>query len=300
MGNKSDSSKTELQQQSYQHQDAGPPVVASPDKEEKNKVTNEYVLNVAFWTFLGFLLLEAVFAIIAGSQSMLEDAEAMSVDAITYLFNLCAERIKNRPYSAKELEMPVALRDYRRERLRLYLELVPPLISVVTLIIVTVLATQDAIEDLTCDITDDDCGGDDDVDVNIMLWFSGANLLLDLVNVGCFARANQAVGISIAVQDYTESTRYAVEDMQHTLEMEGLLLKDETEDDDGSEASYDFNGKHVVHHVLVNLNMCSAWTVRAYLRCEVSQIIFLVPSQQTYCFFSIAYSALCYPLSSIC
>ena len=34
--------------------------------------------------------IQAVFAIIANSESMLADSEAMSVDALTYLFNLCA------------------------------------------------------------------------------------------------------------------------------------------------------------------------------------------------------------------
>lgn len=33
---------------------------------------------------------QAIFAIIANSESMLADSEAMSVDALTYLFNLCA------------------------------------------------------------------------------------------------------------------------------------------------------------------------------------------------------------------
>ena len=57
------------------------------------KPSNEYVLNVAFFSFVSFLILQAVFAIIAHSQSMLADCEAMGVDALTYLFNLLAERL---------------------------------------------------------------------------------------------------------------------------------------------------------------------------------------------------------------
>mmetsp|Transcript_18139 Transcript_18139/g.20670 ORF Transcript_18139/g.20670 Transcript_18139/m.20670 type:complete len:120 (+) Transcript_18139:136-495(+) len=56
--------------------------------------TNEYVLNIAFFSFLFFVLFQAFFAVLARSQAMLADCMAMSVDAFTYLFNLVAERLK--------------------------------------------------------------------------------------------------------------------------------------------------------------------------------------------------------------
>lgn len=214
-------------------------------------VTNEYVLNVAFWTFIGFTLLEAVFGFIAGSQSMLEDAEAMSVDALTYLFNLWAERIKHRPYSDEELKLPVAVREYQRELQRLYLELVPPLLSVMTLILVTGYALRDAFRTLIGSDDDDD-GEDDDVDVSIMLIFSGMNLLLDVVNVACFARANQAFGLSIIERERAAS-RFSTRDGSGISEMEELLSNSIRE---SPEANSD-NG----HDMFINLNMCSAWTV---------------------------------------
>jgi hypothetical protein len=37
---------------------------------------------------------------------------------------------------------------------------------------------------------------DEEVDVTIMLFFSALNLLLDLVNVSCFAKAHQAFGLN--------------------------------------------------------------------------------------------------------
>jgi hypothetical protein len=54
-------------------------------------------------------MLEAIFTIIAGSHPMFEDAEAMSVGSVTYLFNLWDKIIKHRPYIEEELGMPQAV-----------------------------------------------------------------------------------------------------------------------------------------------------------------------------------------------
>jgi Co/Zn/Cd efflux system component len=222
-------------------------VRAAEEQPREIEITNEYVLNVAFWTFLGFLLLEAVFALIANSQAMLEDAEAMSVDALTYLFNLWAERIKHRPYNEKEMQMPAAVREYKRELLRLYLEVIPPFISVTTLVIVTVYAMKGAL--VTLRLPDD--VPEEDVDVNIMMWFSGANLLLDIVNVACFARAHQAFGLT-TVRREVAPTRYSVRGGDRIVQAESqqLILNDT----DGEEES-DPGG--FGEQLLVNLNMCS-------------------------------------------
>lgn len=214
-------------------------------EEEAQIVQNEYVLNVAFWTFIIFTIAEAFFAVIAGSQSMFEDAEAMSVDALTYLFNLLAEKVKHRPYSEEEQMMFPGLRDFRRERLRLYLELIPPLISVVTLIVVTAFALRDAFESLT----NEDEDSEDDVDVSIMMFFSILNMLLDIVNVNCFARANQAFGLSEVAKEHRVSpspNSLYYHDLQHLAGRDSLLSQD-IETTEESEHS-------------VNLNMCSAWT----------------------------------------
>jgi Co/Zn/Cd efflux system component len=243
--------------ESYQNHDGTESAIRERDAANKNAkepqevVTNEYVLNVAFWTFIGFMGIESVFAIIAGSRSMLVDAEAMSVDALTYLFNLHAERIKHRPYSKEELEMPAQARDYRRELSRLYLELVPPLISVCTLIVVTVLATRDAYDSLR----QDGAEGEDDVDVNIMIIFSGLNLLLDVVNVFCFARAHQTFGLSdFKRESITSSVR---QNPVGAVELESLLT-DGDQNNHRVKPSSSFEDSE--GGVLMNLNMCSAWT----------------------------------------
>ena len=249
---------------SYQKQDIEASKASTPQNETKEEedsgVTNEDALNVAFWTFVGFMALEAVFAIIAGSQSMLEDAEAMSVDAITYLFNLYAEKVKNKPYSLEELELPENVRLYRRELKKHYLELIPPLISVTTLIIVTIFAIRDAVDSLLpIDIDAEGAGEEDDVNVNIMLIFSGLNLLLDFVNVFFFAKAGQAIGFSTLADD-DDAKRNG------NVELEPLV-------EDGSrEFEFSQGGTRprrtsmserfeIMHGgLLTNLNMCSAWT----------------------------------------
>eukprot|EP00980_Cylindrotheca_fusiformis_P029100 scaffold22717_cov211-Cylindrotheca_fusiformis.AAC.1 len=214
---------------------------------EPEETTNEYVLGVAFWTFLLFLLTEAVFAVIAGSQAMLEDAEAMSVDALTYLFNLLAERVKNRPYTEYEKSLAPEVLDYRRERLRLYLELIPPLISVVTLIVVTAFATSDALESLA----DPESEGEV-VNVNLMILFSAGNMVLDIVNVCCFAKANQAFGLSTVKREpLSHSARSA-----QKMEMEGLLTKENGH----SIRTPSGDSRDLEEETGINLNMCSAWT----------------------------------------
>ena len=241
--------------QSYQNGDTQE-ALKDIEKKEKglSEITNEYVLNVAFWTFLGFMSLEAVFALFANSQSMMEDAEAMSVDALTYLFNLCAERIKHRPYNEEEMKLPSDVREYKRELRRLYLEVIPPFISVTTLIIVTGYAMRDGMKTLRqpADVPEED------VDVNIMMFFSGANLLLDIVNVTCFARAHQAFGLS-TVRGEAPPTRYSLRNIDFKIEMEERhLLHDDVSEADEIELTRELGAGE---QLLVNLNMCSAWTV---------------------------------------
>ncbi|CAJ1901775.1 unnamed protein product [Cylindrotheca closterium] len=207
----------------------------------EGETTNEYVLGVAFWTFVLFMATEAVFAVIAGSQAMLTDALAMSVDALTYLFNLVAERVKHRPISDKEKLLPTNVFEYRRERLRLYLELVPPLVSVVTLIYVTVGATQEASASLM-----DRSQDNEDVSVGLMFWFSLANLFLDFLNVACFAKAHQAYGMMSTVRK--ESAAFSSPKANRMTEQQRLLGSKKSDENDNEN---DF---------VVNLNMCSAWT----------------------------------------
>ena len=233
------------------------------------KPSNEYVLNVAFYSFVGFMLFQAGFAVIANSASMLADCEAMAVDAMTYLFNLCAERIKNKPLSDKELAMPEEQRSLRREEQRLWLELIPPLISVTCLIVIVIMTMLEAIDEFR-----DQAKGDDDVSVPIMLIFSGANLLLDFVNVVCFARSGSTFGIQ-TVRDEHEEIRNSfrglsdkeLESLKASVRNKNSNYTDDTENGSTQYGSMQSgstrSSRRVVNATVTNLNMCSAWTVRS-------------------------------------
>jgi hypothetical protein len=181
---------------------------------------------------------------------------------MTYLLNLCAERFKNAPFSSQELQLSLEKRQHKRKIKRLYLELIPPLLSVSTLIAVTIATMRDALHTLLGDEVDDSAG--DDEKVGVMLLFSSLNLLLDVVNVICFARADQAFGL-MAIQsqnEFRKSIRRASEDVSllmnkktpasHEEESNRIELRAMSIEEATSEESLD----------LVNLNMCSAWTVR--------------------------------------
>ena len=164
-----------------------PPTTAAKNPRAEPP-SNEYVLNFAFFSFLAFMTVQAFFAVAAKSQSMLADSLAMSVDAFTYLFNLAAERLKHRsPQHYQYLSVEEAKR--RKKMIRLYLEFIPPMISVCALLVVSTQALLDAV---TTIISPPEMAGDSsgvvEPDINIMLIFSSFNLGLDLLNVTCFSK----------------------------------------------------------------------------------------------------------------
>ncbi|KAL7573770.1 hypothetical protein ACA910_007799 [Epithemia clementina (nom. ined.)] len=163
--------------------------------------SNTHLLCIAFTSFLTFAIVELVFAFVAKSKSMIGDSVAMIVDSLTYLFNWYAERRKTRfdqEYENETLHPADPVRDdavrlRERRKLVLRLEIISPLISVVTLAAVTIVILKQAIEVLILDITrrKDEQGNPD---IHLMLGFSVANLALDFVNVFCFARAKHLLG----------------------------------------------------------------------------------------------------------
>lgn len=179
----------------------------------------------------------------AHSEAMMTDCAAMMVDVVTYLFNVLAERMKRGDPS-------MSARDLRLRRL--YLELVPPFISVLTLIIVTVLALKEAFATLVSKKVDNN-----EADLGIMLAFSGLNLILDIFNVGCFARVDQAVGLpgQQTLQPHGHSRRPServIPTGAPTDECTPLLNRMES-DGEYSQESEGATG-------MLNMNMCSAWT----------------------------------------
>jgi Co/Zn/Cd efflux system component len=194
-------------------------------------------------SFLIFTATQFFFALMAHSEAMMTDCAAMMVDVVTYLFNVLAERMKRGDPS-------MSARDLRLRRL--YLELVPPFISVLTLIIVTVLALKEAFATLVSKKVDNN-----EADLGIMLAFSGLNLILDIFNVGCFARVDQAVGLpgQQTLQPHGHSRRPServIPTGAPTDECTPLLNRMES-DGEYSQESEGATG-------MLNMNMCSAWT----------------------------------------
>jgi hypothetical protein len=187
------------------------------------------------------------------------------VDAMTYLFNLCAERFKNAPFSSQELQLSLEERQHKQKMKRHYLELIPPLLSVCTLLAVTIATMRDALHTLLEDEVDNIAG--DDEKIGVMLLFSSLNLLLDVVNVTCFARADQAFGLMAipSQNEFRESIRRASDDLSHLMHSK-IPVVSHAEESNGIELhalSMDEATNNEESLDLVNLNMCSAWTVRA-------------------------------------
>jgi len=164
--------------------------------------SNKKLLCIAFVSFQSFAIIQLGAAIFAGSEAMLGDSVAMMVDALTYLFNLVAERqkeiyakkLKNQNESSPPLAYSKRSRlvlEYRKYTYQL--ELIPPLLSVSTLLVVTILVLKESIHTLVLD-SQRDASMQSDPNVNLMVIFSVLNLLLDVVNVGCFASASHALG----------------------------------------------------------------------------------------------------------
>ena len=224
--------------------------------------------NVAFLSFIGFTIFEAIFALIVKSESMLADAEAMAVDAMTYLFNLCAERIKKAPYTESELRMPADVREHRRKMKRLYLELFPPLISVTTLLAVTVLTLRDSLHTLFGEDNEEESSVTEDEKAGVMLFFSALNLALDVMNVMCFARADQAFGLSVmkSQEEFRKSLQSTRSEDLALLENARMRISYDEEGDGIEVKEWNASRSRSIgedsedSYALVNLNMCSAWT----------------------------------------
>mmetsp|Transcript_11885 Transcript_11885/g.16635 ORF Transcript_11885/g.16635 Transcript_11885/m.16635 type:complete len:354 (-) Transcript_11885:1329-2390(-) len=254
------------------------------NEETNSRPSNETLLSTAFMSFMGFTICQTIAAVVAGSEAMMGDSAAMFVDALTYLFNWIAERRKNgfdeiweQEHQADD-EVNIEKQKLERERAKrkmvLKMELIPPLVSVTTLVGVTIMVSKQAIRVIILDVHRDE-SEQANPNVNLMLIFSSMNLGLDVLNVFCFAKANHALG-------YETSHEHSKERGQKN-QYEGLGTSDDEDSyDDGyeepdhdSDAGYgeistdDEELKGIVngHNDIIldndegpNLNMCSAYT----------------------------------------
>ena len=237
-----------------------------------------YVKCIAFASFIGFATVQTVVALIAKSQAMIGDSAAMAVDALAYGFNLLAEREKNINTSEVELsaasmggEMIVtpfemAERRSQIKQRQLRLELVPPLISISVLLIVVGYILNDAIRTLILDSNRSETE-QSRPNIILMMTFSTLNLLVDLMNVMCFARANHLTGYNKvekpqAGYNETADNEYLIERPVTHFE-----IQESTGDERNTDSLHiNTSAEGVVSDEncednRVNLNMCSAYTV---------------------------------------
>uniref|UniRef100_A0A7S1Y4J4 Cation efflux protein transmembrane domain-containing protein n=1 Tax=Grammatophora oceanica TaxID=210454 RepID=A0A7S1Y4J4_9STRA len=220
-------------------------------KTEAERPSNVAVLGVAFYSFLAFTIVQTVFAIIAQSQAMMTDCAAMYVDTGTYLVNMIAERWKTK-IDSDDTALSLSDSQMRRQQMkRLLAELIPPVISVLTLLWVTLSTLRESLGVLCVFRHETFAPSGDQPDLTIMLVFSALNLVLDVINVGCFARTENAVLTPPSFQPRDaarESTFLLSEDVTKADTTEAsTVLQDEASLDDVDTSDF-------------NLNMCSAWT----------------------------------------
>ena len=212
-------------------------------------VMSQYIQNVAFYSFTLFALGEMFVAIyIARSRAMIADSCAMLIDSMTYLFNSWAERVKNKSSVIDDGNMSQRDKEMKKleiTRQRLLLEIAPPLISVLTLIGLTAWVGGEAVETLLNGGEDEESSVSEDPDIVLMFVFSGLNLVLDLVNVMCFARAKHAFGFTVMDRDHR-----LLNERKSQAEAEGQDVCVDQREENENDAKEE-----------VNLNMCSAFTV---------------------------------------
>ena len=192
------------------------------DDNDETPISNESLLGTAFVSFFSFALVQLSFAFVADSEAMKGDSAAMLVDALTYLFNWIAEYRKSnfdhttistavtpgiilplnqqqqQPQHNDDLD-PARLRRIRKRGYRkmvLQMEIIPPALSVTTLIAVTIVVTYQAALVLVYHRRHEN------PNLQLMMTFSVVNLGLDGLNVFCFAKAKHLMGYSTTAHNH--------------------------------------------------------------------------------------------------
>lgn len=232
----------------------------------QNIPSNEFLLATAFVTFTAFALTQFSFAIVAKSEAMMGDSAAMMVDSLTYLFNYLAEVQKKELHQISLASFHqhdqarasyLRLRYIRKRTLRI--EIIPPTLSVATLIVVTAFVLHKAVHVLMLDRYRPR-SEQSNPNLGIMLIFSVINLLLDIINVACFAKAQHLFGFPtsesgkyyspIQADDYVGQDDSTIEMQSFSVNLPHKHLPPPTR------SSTTISEQHE----RANLNMCSAYT----------------------------------------
>ncbi len=225
-------------------------------------------------------------AIFAKSQAMIGDSAAMAVDALAYGFNLLAEREKTPAIEGETITAPLeaesakADRRMRHKRRQLHLELVPPLISVFVLLIVVGYVLNNAIRTLILDVSRSETK-QSRPNIMLMMTFSSLNLLVDILNVMCFARANHLTGYNTVLKQPTGGRNNETDDNERLIgqfathfEIHDAIVGGRINEQRAVSSHINYSSEEVISEEeneddSVNLNMCSAYTVSLRLCLEL-------------------------------
>ena len=109
----------------------------------RGQVENKVLLVFAMVSFSGFAVAEMVGSQIANSESLLADAITMLLDGLTYAVNLWADWAKTG----------------KTEREKLWIDVVAPTVSVLSLLSVTIYVMWDAVATIQNPGDTDEAGG---------------------------------------------------------------------------------------------------------------------------------------------
>ncbi len=213
----------------------------SVDSPPSAVYTNQTVLMITCVSFFVFVVAEIVGAIAGNSWSLLGDAAAMSIDVISYLTNMIAERIKAK--NGGDISPAT----------QLILEVIIPGFSVTALIGVTIYVTIGAVSDIV------NKPANDEVDI-FMLWlFSSLNAVVDVISAYMFYAKGKEVFYESMDNAFDSGIDLVGPDSKHSM---NAPVNAPGEDGPGGGSGLDVRPPHSVSTIAggKNLNMISAFT----------------------------------------
>jgi Co/Zn/Cd efflux system component len=189
---------------------------------------------------------------------------------MTYLCNWIAEYRKNNfdwGHNGSPLHLPtLRLKKRAYRKMVLQMEILPPLLSVMTLVIVTIVVSYRAILVLAGPPAPESA---QHPNIELMMGFSIFNLGLDMLNVFCFASAKHLLGYSTVeahgVHDGESRPSTGLSPMGYSRARESSPTTDiengnTGEQRDGLTTNYTTDDDEDEDEHRTNLNMCSAYT----------------------------------------
>jgi Co/Zn/Cd efflux system component len=143
-------------------------------KEKKERLKqNTKILLITTIAFTLFVIAEIIGALVSNSISLLGDAMAMSVDVVTYLSNIYAERVKSKSVDGKSLDLQA----------QIVIDVIVPIFSAFALIGISIYVLSTAFDTLSNFDRNEEVGR---VKIEFLYGFATANMGIDLLSMFMF------------------------------------------------------------------------------------------------------------------